>query len=113
MLSMQPSNTAPQQATGATGTAAPTPSLSPLPLYPSSLLLATDVEVSIGGLGDVSPLYPLAYEPVVTGHFGPFSFGYMFRTADRRVKFRVDRRKEAALLYFPGTHLIGYLCKLK
>lgn len=107
---MQPSGTVPQQATGAMG-AAP-PSLDPLPLYPSSLLLATDVEVSIGGLRDISPLYPLAYEPVVTGQFGPFSFGYMFHTADRGVKFRVEPQKEAALLYFPGTHLIGYLCKL-
>ena len=85
-----------------------------LPLYPSTLLLATDIQLFFHNLSDPTPLFRLAYEPRVRGSYGPFSFGPMLVTGDRerRVKFRVDSVEGGAVVSLPGAQLIGYICNI-
>ena len=84
-----------------------------LPLYPSSLLLATDIELTV----DVPFIYhtlptliKLSYDPHVTGGFGPFSFGSLHRARAGNMKFRVGIRDSEIIITLPGTQLIGYVC---
>ena len=84
-----------------------------LPLYPSSLLLATDIELTV----DVPFIYhtlptliKLSYDPHITGGFGPFSFGPLHRQRAGNMKFRVGIRDSKITITLPGTQLIGYVC---
>ena len=84
-----------------------------LPLYPSSLLLATDIELTV----DVPFIYhtlptliKLSYDPHITGGFGPFSFDPLHRARAGNMKFRVGIRDSKITITLPGTQLIGYVC---
>ena len=84
-----------------------------LPLYPSSLLLATDIELTV----DVPFIYhtlptliKLSYDPHITGGFGPFSFGPLHRARAGNMKFRVGIRDSKITITLPGTQLIGHVC---
>ena len=84
-----------------------------LPLYPSSLLLATDIELTV----DVPFIYhtlptliKLSYDPHITAGFGPFSFGSLHRARAGNMKFRVGIRDSKITITLPGTQLIGYVC---
>ena len=83
-----------------------------IPLYPTSLLLATDVELTV----DVPYVYhtlptliKLSYDPHVTGGFGPFSFGPLYKASAGHMKFRVSIKDNKISITLPGTQLIGYV----
>ena len=84
-----------------------------LPLYPSSLLLATDIELTV----DVPFIYhtlptriKFSYDPHITGGFGPFSIGPLHRARAGNMKFRLGIRDSKITITLPGTQLIGYVC---
>jgi hypothetical protein len=84
-----------------------------LPLYPTSLLLATDIELTVDVpfiFHTLPTLIKLSYDPHVTGGFGPFSFGPLHRAKAGDMKFKVDIRDNKISITLPGTQLIGYVC---
>lgn len=85
-----------------------------LPLYPSSMLLATEIELSVHVpyvFHTLPTLIKLSYDPHVSGGFGPFSFGPLYRaSAGNMLKFRVGVNEGKITLMIPGTQLIGYVC---
>ena len=85
-----------------------------LPLYPSSMLLATEIELTIDVpyvFHTLPTLIKLSYDPHVSGGFGPFSFGPLYRArAGNMMKFRVEVKESKIRLMIPGTQLIGYVC---
>ena len=83
-----------------------------LPLYPTSLLLATDIELAVDVpfiFHTLPTLIKLSYDPDITGGFGPFSFGPLHRASVRDLKFRVDIRDNKISINIPGTQLIGFV----
>ena len=84
-----------------------------LPLYPTSLILATNIKLT---LNTPFPFYTLptllrmSHDQYISGGYGPFQFGPRFQSRIGQVKFRVEVRNERIVLTLPGTHLIGYLC---
>ena len=83
-----------------------------LPLYPSSLLLATDVELTVDIpfiFHTLPTLIKLSYDPYVSGGFGPFSFGPLHRGSAGNMKFRVGVRENKISITLPGTQVIGYV----
>ena len=86
-----------------------------LPLYPTSLLLATDIELTVDIpfiFHTLPTLIKLSYDPHITGGFGPFSFGPLHRARAGNIKFRVDIRDNQITITIPGTQLIGYACSV-
>ena len=84
-----------------------------LPLYPTSLLLATDIKLSVDVpfiFHTLPTLIKLSYDPHVAGGFGPFSFGQMYKGNTGGMKFRVGIRDNKLSITLPGTQLIGYVC---
>ena len=84
-----------------------------LPLYPTTLLLATDVELTVDVpfiFHTLPTLIKFSYDPHITGGFGPFSFGPMHRASAGDMKFRVGIRDNKISITLPGTQLIGYVC---
>ena len=83
-----------------------------LPLYPTTLLLATDIELTVDVpfiFHTLPTLIKLSYDPHVTGGFGPFSFGRLHRASAGDMKFRVGVRDNKISITLPGTQLIGYV----
>ena len=83
-----------------------------LPLYPTSLLLATDIELTVDVpfiFHTLPTLIKLSYDPHITGAFGPFSFGPLHKASVGNMKFRVGIRENKILITLPGTQLIGYV----
>ena len=83
-----------------------------LPLYPTSLLLATDVELTVDIpfiFHTLPTLIKLSYDPYVSGGFGPFSFGPLHRGSAGNMKFRVGVRENKISITLPGTQVIGYV----
>ena len=83
-----------------------------LPLYPTSILLATDIELSVDVpfiFHTLPTLIKLSYDPHVTGGFGPFSFGQMHEAKVRNMKFKVEVRDSKILITLPGTQVFGYV----
>ena len=84
-----------------------------LPLYPSSLLLATDIQLTVDVpfiFHTLPTLIKLSYDPHISGGFGPFSFGPMHKASAGNIKFRVGVRENKITITIPGTQLIGYVC---
>ena len=84
-----------------------------LPLYPTTLLLATDIELTVDVpfiFHTLPTLIKFSYDPHVTGGFGPFSFGPLHRASAGDMKFRVGIRDSKISITLPGTQLIGYVC---
>ena len=83
-----------------------------LPLYPTSLLLATDIELTVDMpfiFHTLPTLIQLSYDPHVSGEFGPFSFGPLHRASAGDMKFRVGVRDNKIAITLPGTQLFGYV----
>ena len=83
-----------------------------LPLYPTSLLLATDIELTVDVpfiFHTLPTLIQLSYDPHISGGFGPFSFGPLHRASAGNMKFRVGVRDNKIAITLPGTQLIGYV----
>ena len=90
-----------------------------LPAFPASLLIATDIQISIPSHSlppkVITDLLALSYEPLVSGGYGPFSFGRMYgdnKDGKELYKFRVQRENGSLLLSLPGGQLIGYACHI-
>ena len=87
-----------------------------LPLYPTSLLLATDIQLTVDVpyiFHTLPTLIKLSYDPHITGGFGPFSFGPLHRaSAGGIMKFRVGIRDNQITITLPGTQVIGYVCNV-
>ncbi|CAI8035383.1 hypothetical protein GBAR_LOCUS19865 [Geodia barretti] len=84
-----------------------------LPLYPTTLLLATDIELTVDVpfiFHTLPTLIKFSYDPHITGGFGPFSFGRLHRASAGDMKFRVGVRDNKISITLPGTQLIGYVC---
>ena len=84
-----------------------------LPLYPTTLLLATDIELTVDVpyvFHTLPTLIKFSYDPHITGGFGPFSFGPLHRASTGNMKFRVGIRDNKISITLPGTQLIGYVC---
>ena len=84
-----------------------------LPSYPSSLLLATNIHLSINvpfPFHTLPTLLKMSYDTHITGGFGPFTFGPLFQGNVGRMKFSVAVRDSTIVISFPGTHLVGYIC---
>lgn len=87
-----------------------------LPAFPSSLLIATDVQISLPyplPKEVKEDLLSLSYEPRVSGGYGPFSFGYMFgdkTKTKKQFKLQIEKFKNSFVLSIPGSQLIGYIC---
>ena len=83
-----------------------------LPLYPTTLLLASDIELTVDVpfiFHTLPTLIKLSYDPHVTGGLGPFSFGPLHRASAGDMKFRVGVRDNKITITLPGTQLIGYV----
>ena len=83
-----------------------------LPLYPTTLLLASDIELTVDVpfiFHTLPTLIKLSYDHHVTGGFGPFSFGPLHRASAGDMKFRVGVRDNKITITLPGTQLIGYV----
>ena len=83
-----------------------------LPLYPTSLLLATNIELTVDVpfiFHTLPTLIKFSYDSHVTGGFGPFSFGPMHEGSTGNIKFRVGVRDNKISITLPGTQLIGYV----
>ena len=52
----------------------------------------------------------MSYDQYMSGGFGPFTFGTMFKASTGRMKFRVSVRNNNIIVTLPGTQLIGYMC---
>ena len=90
-----------------------------LPAFPASLLLATDIEISIPSYSlprDMADdLLALSYDPLVSGRYGPFSFGRMYGDSNKvrkAIKFQIDQSSRQLILRLPGAELMGYLCQI-
>ena len=90
-----------------------------LPAFPASLLIATDIQIRIPSHSlppkVVTDLLALSYEPLVSGGYGPFSFGRMYgdnKDGKELFKFHVQRENGSLLLTLPGAQLIGYVCHI-
>ncbi len=86
-----------------------------LPLYPSSLILATDVEIFVSlpfPFHTLPSLLRLSYDQHIYGGFGPFSFGPLFMGKTSGIKFQVQVRDNGVVIVLPGTQLIGYICSI-
>ena len=84
-----------------------------LPLYPSSLLLATDIQLTVDVpfvFHTLPTLIKLSYDPHISGGVGPFSFGPLHRTNAGNIKFRVGIRDSKITVTIPGTQLVGFVC---
>ena len=84
-----------------------------LPLYPSSLLLATDIQLTVGVpfvFHTLPTLIKLSYDPHISGGFGPFSFGPLHKASAGNMKFRVGITDNKITITIPATQLIGYVC---
>lgn len=84
-----------------------------LPLYPTSLLLATDIQLAVDVpyiFHTLPTLIKLSYDPHITGGFGPFSFGPLHRASAGKMKFRVGIRDNQITITLPGTQVIGFVC---
>ena len=85
-----------------------------MPVYPSSLVLATDVQLSVKVpflLHVLPALLRLSFDQHVTGGFGPFVFGKYFEASKGRIKFRLEHDGDSTIkIVLPGTQLIGYIC---
>ena len=78
------------------------------------MLLATEIELTVDVpyvFHTLPTLIKLSYDPHVSGGFGPFSFGPLYRVrAGNMMKFRVEVKESKIKLMIPGTQLIGYVC---
>ncbi len=86
-----------------------------LPVYPSSLILATEVEIFVHlpfPFHTLPTLLRLSYDQHVRGGFGPFSFGPLFLGKANGIKFQVQVRDNGVVILLPGTQLIGYVCNI-
>ena len=88
-----------------------------LPLYPSSFILATDIQITVNvpfPSHTLPTLLRMSYDHNIHGGFGPFTFGplYQGRLHVRGLKFRVETRSDRIVITFPGTQLIGYICDI-
>lgn len=84
-----------------------------LPLYPSTLILATNIQLTVEVpfvFHTLPTLVRLSYDPHVTGGFGPFSFGPLFRASSGSIKFRVAVKDSKVTITIPGTQLVGFVC---
>ena len=84
-----------------------------LPLYPSTLILATDIQLFLEVpfvFHTLPTLVKLSYDPHVTGGIGPFSFGPLFHASTGRIKFKVSVRESRIVVTIPGTQLVGFVC---
>ena len=84
-----------------------------LPVFPTSLLLATDIRLSINTpfpFHTLPRLLKISYDRHLQGGFGPFTFGQLFKSRVKAFKFRIEVHGNGITLTLPGTQLIGYLC---
>ena len=84
-----------------------------LPLYPSTLILATNIQLTVEVpfvFHTLPTLVRLSYDPHVTGGFGPFSFGPLFKANSGSIKFRVAVKDSKVTITIPGTQLVGFVC---
>ena len=86
-----------------------------LPLYPSSLLLATDIKLHIETpfpFYSLPTLLKMSSDDHIRGGFGPFRFGHVFRSKMGKIKFRVEVHHDNLVITIPGTQTIGFLCDI-
>ena len=86
-----------------------------LPLYPATLILATEVELFVNvpfPFYTLPTLLRMSYDRYIHGGFGPFSFGPLFKGKAGGLKFRVEVRESGIVVVIPGTQLIGYVCDI-
>lgn len=86
-----------------------------LPLYPSSILLATDIKLHIQTpfpLHSLPTLLRMSNDDHIHGGFGPFQFGEVFPSKMGRIKFRVEVHNDLLVITLPGTQMIGYVCDI-
>lgn len=86
-----------------------------LPLYPSSILLATDIKLHIQTpfpLYSLPTLLRMSTDDHIHGGFGPFQFGKVFPSTMGRIKFRVEVQNNLLVMTLPGTQVIGYVCDI-
>lgn len=84
-----------------------------LPLYPSTLILATNIQLTVEVpfvFHTLPTLVRLSYDPHVNGGFGPFSFGPLFKASSESIKFRVAVQDSKVTITIPGTQLVGFVC---
>lgn len=85
------------------------------PLYPSSMLLATNIRLTLHTPFPyfiLPSLLRMSYDQYLHGGFGPFVFGPSFKSATGSMKFSVSVRNSNMMITIPGTQLIGYLCDI-
>ena len=85
------------------------------PLYPSSLLLATNIKLNIRTpfpFYSLPTLLKMSSDDHIQGGFGPFRFGNLFPSRMGKIKFRAEVYNNELAITFPGTQLIGYLCDI-
>ena len=85
------------------------------PIYPSSMLLATNIRLSLNTPFPyfiLPPLLRMSYDRYLHGGFGPFVFGPNFKSATGSMKFSVSVRDSNVIISLPGTQLIGYVCDI-
>ncbi len=85
------------------------------PIFPSSMLLATNIRLSVHAPFPyfvLPPLLRMSFDRYVSGGFGPFTFGLNFKSASGSMKFSVSVRDSIIEIIFPGTQLVGYMCDI-
>ena len=86
------------------------------PLYPSAIVLATNIQISIKvpvPFHIMPSLLKMSYDQTFQGGFGPFVIGQKFFPGDRSdVKFLVEQRETDILMTLPDAQLIGYICSV-
>lgn len=86
-----------------------------LPIYPSSILLATDIKLHIltpFPVHSLPTLLKMSNDDHIHGGFGPFQFGKVFSSKTGRIKFRVEVHNDHLVITLPGTQMIGYVCDI-
>lgn len=82
------------------------------PLYPTSLILATNIELKVKvpfPFHVLPSLLKMSYDGHIKGGFGPFSFGPLFKSDVAPMKFRVAIQDTHVVISLPGTQLVGYI----
>ncbi len=85
------------------------------PIFPSSMLLATNIKLSVYTPFPyfvLPPLLRMSFDHYVFGGFGPFVFGQNFKSLTGTMKFSVSVRDSNIEIHFPGTQLVGYMCDI-
>ena len=86
------------------------------PLYPTAIVLATNIQISIKvpvPFHVMPSLLKMSYDQSFRGGFGPFVIGQkLFMGSKSNVTFLVEQRETDILMTLPAAQLIGYICSV-